>query len=213
MFTLTNIAASTGNLVVTGNPTVGNGRAGSFGNQFAAAFGGGMPCAIGTSLAPGHSCTLIATFRPTSTGNKGTGTFTSGGLVNVPVASGLGLPTPVWGTGVQAAVKFTWTNDGTVGAWSTATGARTITITNSGPAGSQLSLTAIPAVSNLTGGTQFNLTGGSCSATSVLKQNQTCTVIINRTRPAIAPFGGTGRLTMTDAGAATSPQVLNLSGS
>jgi hypothetical protein len=67
-------------------------------------------------------------------------------------------------------------------------------------------------VANLTGGSQFARTGGTCSATTVLAQNAICTVIVTRTRPASSPFEGKGTLTVTDTGAATASQVLNLSG-
>jgi hypothetical protein len=107
---------------------------------------------------------------------------------------------------------FSWTNGGTVGAWLTATGARTITVTNTGPAGSSLALSAVPVVVNLTGGAQFARTGGTCSATTVLASGGTCTLIVIRTRPKTGSTAGTGALTVTDTGAATASQQLALSG-
>jgi hypothetical protein len=211
-FTLTNTTLSAGGeLWLTGNPTL----LGTFASQFAAAFRAGDTCTATTHLATGASCTFSVVFAPTSTGAKGTNAFNPGARVDVTHAAGavnLGLAgSPVWGTGVQAAVGFSWTNGGTVGAWGTATGARTITVTNTGTAGSSLRLSAVPAVANITG-SQFARTGGTCSATTVLAQNGNCTVVVTRTRPATAPFGGTGTLTVSDTGAATPSQVLNLSG-
>jgi hypothetical protein len=128
----------------------------------------------------------------------------SGGVNPTILLIGTALP--------RAAVGFSWTNGGTVGAWGNAVGARIITVRNTGPANSSLSLSAVPAVANLTGGTQFNRTGGTCSATTVLAQNQACTVQVTRTRPASTPFAGTGTLTITDTGAATGAQVISLTG-
>ena len=212
-FTLTNTALSLGGeLWLTGTPVL----SGTFTSQFLAAFRATDTCTATTHLATGASCTFSVVFAPTSTGAKGTGAFTPGARVDVTHAAGavnLGLAgSPVWGAGVQAAVGFSWPNGGTVGAWGAATGSRTITVTNTGPAGSSLSLTAVPAVANLTGGAQFARTGGTCSAASVLASTVNCTVIVTRTRPAIAPFGGTGTMAVIDTGAATPTQVLNLSG-
>ncbi len=162
----------------------------------------------GATIPASGNCTFGVTFTPSATGSR-TATLTATGTSGTATTSSTASLT---GTGIQAAVGFTWTYGGTVGAWGTATGARTITVTNTGSAGSSLALTAVPAVANLTGGSQFARTGGTCSASTVLAQNATCTVIVTRTRPASSPFAGTGRLTVTDTGAAAASQVLNLSG-
>jgi hypothetical protein len=155
------------------------------------------PCA-GATVAAGGTCTVGVTFTPSATGNR---------TATLNVNDGVGNQTfGLTGTGIQAAVGFTWTNGGTVGAWGTATGARTITVTNTGTANSTLSLSNVPVVA----GAQFSRTGGTCSATTVLPRNGTCTVVVTRALPAIA---GNGTLTITDTGAATGTQVLNLTGS
>jgi hypothetical protein len=164
----------------------------------------------GSTIPGGGNCTFGVTFTPSATGSR-TATLTATGRSGTGTAT-TSSTASLTGTGVQAAVGFTWTNDGTVGAWGTVTGARTIRVTNTGTAGSSLALTAVPAVANLTGGSQFARTGGTCSATTVLAQSATCTVIVTRTRPASSPFAGEGTLTVTDTGAATASQVLNLSG-
>jgi hypothetical protein len=157
-------------------------------------------------LAVGANCVIYVTFTPSSTGIRNV-------TMNINDAAGT-QTVALTGTGVPAAtVRFTWNNGGTVGAWGTATGSRIITVTNTGNAGSQLSLSAVPAVSNLTGGTQFVRSAGTCSAATVLVSNGTCTVEITRTRPTSGNTAGTGTLTVTDTGAAAAAQSLSLSGS
>ena len=201
-----------GNLQITGVPTL----AGTFSNQFVAAYRAGDTCTLTTSLAPGASCRFSVVFAPTSTGAKGTGVLSPGARVDAAVEAGAvntGLVgSPVWGTGIQAAASFSWTNGGTVGAWGNATGARTITVTNSGTAGSTLALSAVPVVANLTGGSQFSRTGGTCLNGTALAAGASCTVTVNRNRPTTGSTAGTGTLTVSDTGAASSPQVVNLSG-
>ncbi len=215
-FTVTNTAASLGGeLWLNGQPNV----TGTSANQFQAAFRAGDTCAANTHLAMNASCTFSVTFAPTSTGAKGTAAAPAA-RVDVRRAAGAVRVTnpapPVWGTGVApaaaAAASFTWPNGGTVGAWGANTGQRIITVTNTGVAGSQLSFTALQAVTNLTGGAQFSRTGGTCAANTVLARNANCTVNVTRARPAVAPFPGTGRLTLSDTGGATASQVLNLTG-
>lgn len=213
-FTLTNTGSvpAGGEVWLNGNPLL----TGTFASQFAAAFRAGDTCTATTHLAQGATCTFSVVFAPTSVGSEGTSVFNPGARADVAHVAGainLGLVgSPVWGAGVQATVGFIWVYGGAVGAWGTATGARSITVRNTGPVGSMLSLTALPAVANLTGGAQFAWTGGTCAAGTVLPRNSACTVIVTRTRPAAAPFAGTGTLTLSDTGAATGSQVLSLSG-
>jgi hypothetical protein len=159
------------------------------------------------SLAPNATCTIGVTFTPStaSAANALTANLTVTNAANVAVSVAL------TGTGVQAGAAFSWPNNGTVGAWGNNSGARTITVTNSGPNGSQLSLSAIPVVAN-TVGSQFARTGGTCAATTVLASNASCTVIVTRTRPTGALQPAAGTITVTDTGAATSSQQLVMSG-
>jgi hypothetical protein len=162
---------------------------------------------IGVTLPASGTCQIGVTFTPSVTGSR-TRTLTvidtAGGAPNQTAS--------LTGTGEQATVSITWNGGGTVGVWGTATGLRTFTVTNTGTAGSSLVVTALPTVANLTGGTQFAYTGGTCAPSTVLAQNQNCTVNVTRTRPGSSPFAGTGTLTGYDTGAATTTQVLNLTG-
>jgi len=158
-----------------------------------------------TSLKAGAKCYVTVQFRPLVSGGVKTGTVSVTGSFGTRSASLTGTAT------VLAVPSFTWTNGGTVGAWSTATGARTITITNTGATNSTLVMMALPAVANLTGGTQFARTGGTCTAATSLTLNQACTVIITRTRPTTKP-AATGTVTLHDTGAAAATQTLNLTG-
>ena len=158
-----------------------------------------------TTLKAGAKCSVTVQFRPLISGGVKTGSVSVSGSFGTQSASVTGTAT------VLGVPSFTRTNGGTVGAWSTATGARTITVTNTGATGSTLVMTELPAVANLTGGTQFARTGGTCTATTSLSLNQACTVIITRTRPATNP-ASTGTLTLHDTGVAAATQTLNLSG-
>lgn len=189
--TLTNTGDAT--LSISGITIVGTNA-----NQFS------RTTTCGAALAANATCTITVTFAPTTGGNKAATLSIADNAVGSPQSvtlSGTGVP--------PATVGFSWQNDGTVGSWANNSGSRTITVTNNGQQGSQLSLTTVPLVTNVTGGSQFSRTGGSCSATTVLNRNQSCTVTVSRARNG----NGTGTLTISDTGAATSQQTLNLSGS
>jgi hypothetical protein len=131
--------------------------------------------------------------------------------VTVPVGSTLTPSTLTFsGTGVQAVVAFSWTNGGTVGAWGNNNGNRTITIRNTGGAGSALTLGANPVVVDNVTQTQFAVFSTNCAANQVLGNNQSCNVIVSRTRPAAGVAAGT--LTINGTGGLLPAQVLNLSG-
>jgi hypothetical protein len=148
----------------------------------------------GTSLAVGASCTISVTFTPASNGAK---------AVTLTVS---GQPIALTGVGVDP-VRFSWNSSGTVGEWGGAGGSRTITVRNN--SGAPFTLSAVPTVTNLSGGNQFSRTGGTCANGVTLVDNGTCTVILNRVRPTTLPRGGTGKLTIADS---LGSQVLNLSG-
>jgi hypothetical protein len=164
----------------------------------------GGSCGNGVTEAPGGTCSVDLTFTPSSTGNRSatlavyaagaTGSFASGNLS---------------GVGRSAAVTFSWSSGGTPGAWGSNTGSRTITVTNTGNAALTLDATTPVEVANTTLA-EFTLASTTCTAGLVLNQNQTCTISVNRVRP--APGTAAGTLTFTDTGAATPTQVLNLSG-
>ena len=158
-----------------------------------------------TTLNPGAKCVVTVQFRPLISDGVKAATLSVSDSFGTQTASMTGTATAL------ATVGFSWTNGGTVGAWGTASGARTITVTNNGATGSVLALSALPAVANLSGGSQFARTGGTCSAGSSLSNGRSCTVIITRTRPATKP-AATGSLTVTDTGGAAATQTLSLSG-
>jgi hypothetical protein len=158
------------------------------------------------TLVPGvnPTCTILVTFTPSATGAR-TATLTVTDTAGGAPAQAASLT----GTGTVAVVGFTPAG---IGSWTTTSGPHTVTVTNTGVAGTNASLTGI-SVTNATGGAQFALTaGGTCTTSTVLASGANCTVIVTRTRPAATPFVGTGTLTLTDTGAAATTQTLALSG-
>jgi hypothetical protein len=102
--------------------------------------------------------------------------------------------------------------------WGNAGGTRVIRVTNIGGAGAVQLTNLSVALANLTGRgqPQFTVSASTCDAATALANNQFCTVTVARARPpATTPVtsrAGTGSLTLTDSGAATTSQVLNLTG-
>jgi uncharacterized repeat protein (TIGR01451 family) len=197
--TLANAATSSENLVLNGALAMG----GTNQAQFSAAYGTGTTACTsgGTGLAPGASCTVVVTFTPTGTPGARSATLSIGSNATTAVP-GVTLS----GTLSGAVAAFSWTNGGSVGAWGTNSGTRTIVVTNSGNA----SLTAMTeTVANVTG-TQFTLASTTCGDT--LATGGTCNVVVARNRPTTAPRSGTGILTIGGSGMAASTAGLNLSG-
>jgi archaellum component FlaF (FlaF/FlaG flagellin family) len=204
--TLVNTTSSSQTVTLTnsGDATLNISSIGITGSQFVTS----NTC--GASLAPNGTCNITVTFKPTSIGNKSDLLSIADNAVGSPQTVTLS------GNGIQAAVvNFTWQGQGTVGNWGNVGGTRTISVTNTGPQGSQLSLSASPSVANLTGGSQFSITGGTCSNTTVLGTNnfnRSCTVIVTRARPTTGSRAGTGTLLISDTGALLSSQYLSLTG-
>jgi hypothetical protein len=218
-FTLTNSGLSQGNLLITGNPTrsapifVTNQS-----SQFQAAYLAGDSCAIGVSLAPNGSCTFSVVFAPTSTGSKGTSALTPGSLVNVPVASGAGAASPVWGTGVQAAVTFSGTTALTTGTANRNVKNAITTITNSGTAPLVISSITIAVNTGQTnpGTYRVDNPGTGSPACPIggteLAAGASCQITVTYTPPAGALNTIGGTLTVTDAGAAAASQTRGYTG-
>jgi Bacterial cadherin-like domain len=149
-----------------------------------------------SNVAPGNTCTVSVTFKPSAVNGRSTtlniadtiGTQTLG-------LTGVGLP--------DATAGFTWLNGGTVGNWGTAAANRTITITNTGPAGSRMVLAGVPVVSG-----SFARVGGTCANLTGLNQGGTCTVVISRS----AAGAVSGSLSVSFTGGTATPATLNLTG-
>jgi hypothetical protein len=173
-FTLTNAAASAGNLVMSGLPSL----SGNDTNQFAAAFRAGDTCTASASLAPGASCTFSVVFTPTSAGTKGTA------RVNVTVVSGINLGligSPVSGTGV-AATSRSVTPAGALNFGGIARGsqsnAQAVTVTNTG-----INAIAVTSI-GFTGGSAANWKQTNNCGSSIAV-NTSCTVNV-----VFAPLAG-----------------------
>lgn len=202
-FTLTNLAASPGNLVLTGNPTLSAGTAGNYASQFQAAYRAGDTCTATTVLAPGASCTLSVVFAPTSAGTKGTSALLSGALLSVSRASGVLLPAPLWGTGVAQATLSPASHAFGTQALGSASAAFAFTLSN--PAGNP----AMTGLSFALGGanpTYFRraagAAGGTCGASLVA--GTSCTYGVVFAPPAAAAGGTAGAKAATLAVTTTS---------
>jgi hypothetical protein len=157
-----------------------------------------------TTLQLNGTCTVNVTFKPSAPGTR-TAILT---LTGTSGSASTSLTSSLSGTGVQAVVSVTPTiltvptlNFGTTVGVTT----RTATITNTGPAGSQLS--NISASIGAGSSAQFTITGGNCTG-ATLAQNGTCTVIVTRNRTS----AGIGTLAITYAGATTTSQTVFLTG-
>jgi hypothetical protein len=217
-FTVTNsgsLPLNGGEVWLNGNPAL----AGTFANQFAAAFRAGDTCTATTHLATGASCTFSVVFAPTSAGAKGTGILTPGARVDVNHVTGavnVGVfGSPVWGTGTQGTVSFTGATLGTLSGTTT----RTLAFGNlTGPQVSTVTLTVggtasvtfgTATVTNGTG-TAFSKGTDGCAGTTVAVGG-TCTIQVRFNAPA-GNNARTGTLSVPDNGAGN-PQALNLTGS
>jgi hypothetical protein len=167
---------------------------------------GNNACGVNLVLGPNGSCQVTVTFNPTSTGSKSASLAVSGksGAASFSVGSSLS------GTGVAPRLSFGASsyNYGTV----TAAKAHTFTLSNTGTAPYQIAGIA------LTTGTQFAVTGGTCSTTgagATVNNGSSCTVIVTFTPGGTSTF--TDTLTVTGsgagAGAPTYTATVGLSGS
>ncbi len=200
-FTVTNLSASLGNLVFTGNPSL----SGTYASQFSAAFRAGDTCTTTTSLAPGQSCTFSVVFAPTSVGLKGTNLFGNpllpGASVHVSVASGLNTtilpqagvrgtgvaPNPSLGAGTQ---PFGNVNGSTT---------RTLTLTNTGATAAPFVISTITVTKTNNGNGTYALAGGTCTIGSPVAAGGTCTVIVSFASPS-GNSTTTGTLSVTGTG-------------
>jgi hypothetical protein len=169
--------------------------------------GGAGTC--GTSLANGASCTINVVFTPTAVGSAtGTAAITTNGgftVANSPVA--------LSGTGVTpGTLSFTSATNGTL---TTVLGVRTLTFTIPAP---RATVTSVVTVRNTgTGSLQitadslplnigglFSVTATTCSFTTPLAANATCTFSIRYATPATRPLlPNLGTLAVNNNGSGT----------
>jgi hypothetical protein len=165
-------------------------------------FGGGTPQpfshptqagACGATLAVGANCTYNVVFHPTTFGS-----FSRTLTVAYTGTTVTGSPVTLTGnTPAQGTLTFSSATNGTLG---TVAGVRTltftipakrpavtsvVTITNSGPAGSSLSITADTLAQF---GTLYSITGTTCLTASPLASGATCTVSVQYATPTARPF-------------------------
>jgi hypothetical protein len=135
----------------------------------------GGTCANGT-LTPDATCTVIVRFLPSAAAARtGSLTFTgnSGGVGGTQQIAGLS------GTGVNAAVTVT---PGTLAFGNNSVGpitggngvTRTLSVRNSGPAGSVLAITSTSFAPGAS--PNFTVTGTTCPTAATLASNATCTI-------------------------------------
>jgi hypothetical protein len=176
--------------------------------------GGGGTC--GTTLANSASCTINVVFTPTAVGSAtGTAAITTNGgftVANSPVA--------LSGTGVTpGTLSFTSATNGTL---STVLGVRTLTFTIPAP---RAAVTSVVTVRNTgTGslqitndslsiniGSLYSVTGTTCSFTTPLAPNGTCTISIRYATPATRPLlPDIGALAVNNNGSGTTGGVTPL---
>jgi hypothetical protein len=197
---------NTGNVALAGGTfTFGGGTPQPF------AAGPGPNC--GATLAVGTSCSYTVVFTPTATGFVSrTLTVAYTGVVVT------GSPVTLTGTGVQGRLRFTSATNGTLNGSGTAL---TFTIPTSRAAVTSIvTMTAnggpvLITAESLTGSSLFSITGTTCSFTTPLAQNGTCTVSIAYNTPGTRPAtANTGAANVTNNGSGTNASgnsVLNLS--
>jgi Ca2+-binding RTX toxin-like protein len=138
--------------------------------------GGTCATTFPATLTPNATCTVIVRFLPTAAAARtGSLTFTgnSGGVGGTQQIVGLS------GTGVNSAVTVTPTTlafgNNSVGPITGGNGVtRTLTVRNSGPAGSLLAITSTSFAPGSSA--NFTVTGNTCPTAATLASNATCTI-------------------------------------
>jgi large repetitive protein len=162
-------------IVVTNTGTAGlvigaEALAGANAADFAIVPGG--TCSIGTSVQPGSSCTLDITFSPTAAGGRSASLTLSDNVAGSPQS------VTITGNGVVPAVSLTPAsltfNGQVVGSTSNS---RAITVSNTGQANLAISSLAISGVN----GTDFAISGGSCTIGGIVSPGNACTVRVTFT--------------------------------
>jgi hypothetical protein len=195
--TITNISASTVTLsspfrILTG-PNSGD---------FANITGG--TCSNGGTLASGASCTATFSFTPSVlAGELAVASIQSNGIGSPQYVNLAGTGAPV------AAPALTISPSGLLfgnQVQSTASNSITATVTNSGTSALDMSALVITG----TNGSDFTLTGGSCTSTTVLQPGDTCSMTVTFT-PSLTSTES-AEISITD-NAVGSPHLLPLHGS
>ncbi|SEO45169.1 Cytochrome c553 [Duganella sp. CF517] len=174
---LSTTLSSTGSAALNiGNITLGGAAAGDYSLT-------GGSCANGAAIAAGANCTVQVSFRPTAAGARAatlTITHNATGGSSAVALSGTGNATPQATIALSApSVNFGAQLTGA------ASGASTITVTNSGQA--PLAFTSIAV-----GGANANIftLGGNCAVATPLPVNASCSVTVQATPTAAGAFAG-----------------------
>ncbi len=221
--TITNTEAAGGAQLYITNVTASKPATATY-NWSAGATAGPDTC-TGATLAPQQSCVATGRFNvqtsPRSAAHPGSLNIIDNGVpagtdAGTGAARTNGQSFPAAGVALQVAFRD-GLNNATCGGANITTlsfldvsAPHAICVVNTATAGN-VTLTGLATVTN-TFSNQFSWTGGTCTATTTLNPGSFCTVIVTRARPTVGPFDATGNLTLTDTGAAGSPQVLRMLG-
>jgi hypothetical protein len=188
--TVTVTNSGTANLAVS-TATLGGTNAGDFAKS--------ADSCTGATVTPNSTCTVSVTFTPSATGSRSASLSFADNAGGSPHTVGLS------GTGIAPAVSLS-SSSVTFGNQliSTASGAQTVTVTNSGTA----NLTISTATLGGTNAGDFTKSADTCMGATVTPNN-TCAVTLTFTPAVVGSRSGT--LTIAD-NAAGSPHVVTLSG-
>jgi Ca2+-binding RTX toxin-like protein len=172
--------------------------------------GGTCATTFPATVNAGANCTVIVRFLPTAAAARtGSVVFTD----NSNATPGSTQTTALSGTGVNAAITVNPTNiafgNNSVGVITGGNGvSRTVTVTNSGPAGSLLAVTSATIV--VGSSPNFTVTGNTCPTAATLASGASCTVTA-RFRATNPQGAKTGTLRLA-TNAPTSPTNIGLTG-
>ena len=140
--------------------------------------GGTCPTVANGTLAGGASCTVTVTSRPTVTGAR---TAILRFTDNAGGVAGSQQNVTLNGNGVTSAITATPNplafGNNSVGPITGGNGViRTLTVRNTGPAGSLLAVTSTQIIAGQTSNGQFSVTATNCPTAATLASNATCTI-------------------------------------
>ena len=166
------------NLVLTTVALAGN-NAGDYRLQ---APGAGAQCANGTTVAPKATCSVDVTFDPSVVGTRNAEL-----QITPEAASGLAaVKVTLNGTATQAAEPFATADVATLNfgaqVLNTASGAKTVVVTNSGEANLIFDSAATAFVLSGTNAAEYTVdTTGTCAAAGTVASGTTCTILLKFT--------------------------------
>lgn len=135
-------------------------------------------CVVSSALAPGLSCQIFMDFQPTSEGSfSDTLTITDDALVGQQIVtlSGTGAPPP----SPNVTLSLSTLDFGTIPLGSSSL--KTVMVTNTGPAGSTLTIGSSGVSIVSAGSDDFSVDGLSNCAGATLQENQSCQISISYT--------------------------------